>query len=140
MDFFGYAGGVLYVDLTRGEIRKEALDPALVERFLWARTPEPTMSRASVLPRERTASFRPGRPSWIPSGSPWALQIPGAATARKGIPCPPHRFCHWKRSELTREDVLKLLDDDYDERGWEIAEGTPSKEKLSELGIEQLLA
>jgi aldehyde:ferredoxin oxidoreductase len=34
MDFFGYAGGVLYVDLTRGEIRKEALDPALIEKFL----------------------------------------------------------------------------------------------------------
>ena len=40
--------------------------------------------------------------------------------------------------ELTREDVLKLLDDYYDERGWDIAEGTPGKKKLAELGLENL--
>jgi len=38
--------------------------------------------------------------------------------------------------ELTREDVLKLLDDYYDERGWDIGDGTPRSEKLAELGLE----
>ena len=39
--------------------------------------------------------------------------------------------------ELTREDVLKLLDDYYDERGWDVREGTPGREKLAELGLER---
>jgi len=34
MEYFGYAGGILHVDLTRGEIRKEPLDPALAAKFL----------------------------------------------------------------------------------------------------------
>ncbi len=38
--------------------------------------------------------------------------------------------------ELTREDVLKLLDDYYEERGWDIKDGTPRSEKLAELGLE----
>ena len=34
MEYFGYAGSILHVDLTRGEIRKEPLDPALAAKFL----------------------------------------------------------------------------------------------------------
>jgi aldehyde:ferredoxin oxidoreductase len=34
MSFPGYAGKVLFVDLTTGQTREEPLDPGLVERFL----------------------------------------------------------------------------------------------------------
>jgi aldehyde:ferredoxin oxidoreductase len=54
---------------------------------------------------------------------------------------PDHREAltdYYRIRELTREDVLKLLDDYYDERGWDIARGTPGEEKLTELGLEDL--
>ena len=36
---------------------------------------------------------------------------------------------------LTREDCEKLLDDYYDERGWDIERGVPTKDKLTQLGL-----
>jgi aldehyde:ferredoxin oxidoreductase len=36
---------------------------------------------------------------------------------------------------LSREDIEKILDDYYRERGWNIERGIPTKEKLTELGI-----
>jgi len=36
---------------------------------------------------------------------------------------------------LTREDCEKLLDDYYDERGWEVERGIPTKDKLVQLGL-----
>lgn len=36
---------------------------------------------------------------------------------------------------LTAEDLEKMLDDYYDERGWEVERGIPTKEKLMELGL-----
>jgi aldehyde:ferredoxin oxidoreductase len=45
---------------------------------------------------------------------------------------------YYRIRELTREDVFKLLDDYYDERGWDIARGVPAKEKLADLGLEDL--
>jgi aldehyde:ferredoxin oxidoreductase len=36
---------------------------------------------------------------------------------------------------LAREDLEKLLDDYYEERGWEIERGIPTKKKLEELGL-----
>jgi len=41
--------------------------------------------------------------------------------------------------ELTREDILRLLDDYYDERGWDIQQGIPTKEKVRELGLEEFI-
>lgn len=38
---------------------------------------------------------------------------------------------------ITREDAENLLDDYYHERGWHIAEGIPTLEKLEELGLEK---
>ena len=35
----------------------------------------------------------------------------------------------------TREEAEKLLDDYYDERGWDIKTGVPTKEKLTKLGL-----
>jgi len=40
--------------------------------------------------------------------------------------------------KLTRELVDKLLDDYYDERGWDIKKGIPLREKLIELGLESV--
>ncbi len=45
---------------------------------------------------------------------------------------------YYRIRELTREDVFKLLDDYYDERGWDIAGGVPGEEKLAELGLQDL--
>ena len=36
---------------------------------------------------------------------------------------------------LTSEDLEKALDDFYDERGWDIETGIPTREKLEELGL-----
>ncbi len=42
--------------------------------------------------------------------------------------------------ELSREDILKLLDDYYDERGWDKRTGIPGKNKIRALGLEKLAA
>jgi aldehyde:ferredoxin oxidoreductase len=36
---------------------------------------------------------------------------------------------------LTPNDMNKMLDDYYDERGWNIEKGIPTKDKLTELGL-----
>ncbi len=36
---------------------------------------------------------------------------------------------------LTKEDIERLLDDYYNERGWDIATGIPTPQKLEELGL-----
>ncbi len=45
---------------------------------------------------------------------------------------------YYRTKVLTREDVERWLDDYYDERGWDIKKGIPTKEKLLELGLEEL--
>jgi aldehyde:ferredoxin oxidoreductase len=42
---------------------------------------------------------------------------------------------YYKTTALTRDDVDRILDDYYDERGWDPISGTPTPEKLSELGL-----
>jgi aldehyde:ferredoxin oxidoreductase len=42
---------------------------------------------------------------------------------------------YYGTKELTEEDVLQLLRDYYDERGWDPVTGNPSEEKLAELAI-----
>ena len=39
---------------------------------------------------------------------------------------------------LTREDFETILDDYYDEHGWDITKGVPTKRRLVELGLEDL--
>ena len=36
---------------------------------------------------------------------------------------------------IYKEDFEKLLDDYYDERGWDVETGTPTPNKLEELGL-----
>jgi len=46
---------------------------------------------------------------------------------------------YYRQKTLTREDMVKLLDDYYDERGWDIKNGLPTKERLVELGLEDMI-
>ncbi|HEX75231.1 MAG TPA: hypothetical protein G4O12_01470 [Dehalococcoidia bacterium] len=46
---------------------------------------------------------------------------------------------YYKTKVLSREDVDQWLDDYYDERGWDIEKGIPTKEKLTKLGLEDLV-
>jgi aldehyde:ferredoxin oxidoreductase len=43
---------------------------------------------------------------------------------------------YYETKTLTKEDVEKLLDDYYDERGWDIANGVPMLQKLRQLGLD----
>jgi len=45
---------------------------------------------------------------------------------------------YYKTKTLTKEDVEKLLDDYYDERGWS-EDGIPTRERLEKLGLEAYL-
>jgi len=44
----------------------------------------------------------------------------------------------YRTKKLNPEDVERLLDDYYDERGWDIQTGRPTKEKLKELGLDTI--
>lgn len=44
---------------------------------------------------------------------------------------------YYQTKTVTREDVSKMLDDYYDERGWDIQEGIPTPEKLDQLGLQE---
>ena len=47
---------------------------------------------------------------------------------------------HFETKVLTADDLEKLLDDYYDERGWEVSRGVPTKEKLIQLGLDACVA
>ena len=42
---------------------------------------------------------------------------------------------YYEKVEITRDIAYGLLDDYYDERGWDVEKGVPTKEKLIELGL-----
>ncbi len=46
---------------------------------------------------------------------------------------------YYGKHVITAEDLEHLLDDYYDERGWDVEKGIPTREKLSDLGLEELL-
>ncbi len=45
---------------------------------------------------------------------------------------------YYRIKRITPEDIEKLKDDYYDERGWSKEEGIPTKEKLIDLGLEDI--
>ncbi len=47
---------------------------------------------------------------------------------------------YFKTKTITRKDVDKILDDYYDEHGWDIKTGNPTKKKLVELGLKEAAA
>ena len=46
-----------------------------------------------------------------------------------------HITDYFKTGRVTEEDVENLIDDYYDERGWDKVTGTPTREKLRELEL-----
>ena len=42
---------------------------------------------------------------------------------------------YYRKIELTKEDVEKMFDEYYTDRGWDVEKGVPTKEKLLELGL-----
>jgi aldehyde:ferredoxin oxidoreductase len=44
---------------------------------------------------------------------------------------------YYRTTELNEEDVERMLDDYYHERGWEKETGLPSREKIEELGLQE---
>lgn len=46
---------------------------------------------------------------------------------------------YYKMKRLTRKDVIQWLNDYYDERGWAIEKGIPTKKKLLELELEDMV-
>ncbi len=51
------------------------------------------------------------------------------------------RLMNYNRTrELTRDDVEKMFDDYYDERGWDIEKGIPTMQKLEDLDLKDLAA
>ncbi|MFC1914516.1 aldehyde ferredoxin oxidoreductase family protein [Chloroflexota bacterium] len=47
---------------------------------------------------------------------------------------------HFETKVLTKEDLESLLDDYYDERGWDVKKGIPTPAKLIELGLDRSVA
>ena len=45
----------------------------------------------------------------------------------------------WFGKRITKEDLNKMLDDYYEERGWDIKKGVPTKQKLTQLELQELL-
>jgi aldehyde:ferredoxin oxidoreductase len=45
---------------------------------------------------------------------------------------------YYGKRVITSEDLKRLLDDYYDERGWDIETGVPTKDKLAALGLEEM--
>jgi aldehyde:ferredoxin oxidoreductase len=46
---------------------------------------------------------------------------------------------YFESKQLTREDLQNLLNDYYDECGWDEVDGIPTREKLDELGLSEIL-
>lgn len=44
---------------------------------------------------------------------------------------------YYETKVLTEEDIEKIQDDYYEERGWDVGEGLPTEEKLSDVGLEE---
>lgn len=46
---------------------------------------------------------------------------------------------YYGTQSLTKSDIEKMLDEYYDERGWNLKKGIPAKQKLQELGLEEYI-
>jgi len=47
-------------------------------------------------------------------------------------------LCDYFGTPLSKEDCMKLLDDYYDERGWDIETGIPTEKTLIEMGLKDV--
>ena len=44
---------------------------------------------------------------------------------------------YYKTKVITRDDVSRILDDYYEERGWDIGKGIPTRKRLEQLSLKQ---
>jgi len=79
-----------------------------------------------------------------------AFNLVKAANVREGFDRKDDRFPegwfgekkhkdYYENVEITKEMAYGLLDDYYDERGWDIKTGIPSRDKLIELGLDYVI-
>ena len=68
-----------------------------------------------------------------------AVPIRWVEESMKGTSGEERRLKDSRGKVLTVDDVEKLLDDYYDEHGWEIERGIPSKDKLTSLGLQEIV-
>lgn len=64
--------------------------------------------------------------------SVWLQNIDNPISLRSGE----QYLMDWFGNRLTKEDIEKMLDDYYEERGWDVRKGVPTKKRLIELGLE----
>jgi len=80
-----------------------------------------------------------------------AFNLVKAANVREGFDRKDDRFPdgwfgeekhkdYYENVEITKEMAYGMLDDYYDERGWDIKTGIPTKAKLTELGLDYVIA
>ena len=50
-----------------------------------------------------------------------------------------HLMDYYKTHIITEDEMARILDDYYEERGWEKDSGAPTLAKLKELGLEDLV-
>ena len=62
----------------------------------------------------------------------WAKTIEHPLGAQRDI-----RLHDYFGKPLSRDDLRQMLDDYYDERGWDVEKGIPTRGKLSELGLDE---
>ena len=55
----------------------------------------------------------------------------------RSLPAGDHYLEDWFGNRLTEDDLARMLNDYYDERGWDTKTGVPTMEKLQELGLSQ---
>jgi aldehyde:ferredoxin oxidoreductase len=67
--------------------------------------------------------------------SVWLQNIDNPISLRSGE----QYLMDWFGNRLTKEDIEKMLDDYYEERGWDVKKGVPTREKLTELGLKDFV-
>ncbi len=67
--------------------------------------------------------------------SVWLQNIDNPVSLRSGE----QYLMDWFGNRLRKEDIEKMLDDYYEERGWDVKTGVPTKEKLVALGMGDLI-
>ena len=74
MTIGGFAGNVLYVDLTHGKIRREPLDPALAEKFIGGLGLTVKLAYDTIKPG--TGALSPDNPIILGGGRLWEQTSP----------------------------------------------------------------
>jgi aldehyde:ferredoxin oxidoreductase len=122
MKYFGYAGQILRVDLSRGKIEKEPLSKELIEGYLGG------------VGMQYVPSI------WLQNAERPVILDQSLRGFAKFVSAEGESYLHDHFGRrLSRDDVHKMLDDYYETRGWDIDRGIPTKEKLLGLGLEEFI-